>query len=79
MGEHEMEGVGNGGAIFEPIQIETADAVERGGLGGAQRDGDHNVASALPDFVASLPGSASAGRAVKHASADRSELIRSAS
>jgi hypothetical protein len=56
VGKEEMDGVGDGGPIFQPIEINAAEAVQRVDFLLRQTDGDHELAIALAAAIAALPG-----------------------
>jgi hypothetical protein len=56
-----MQGGGDGRAVFELIEIETAHPVQRRGLGLAQGHGDDDLALALAGFVTTLAGGGGRG------------------
>jgi hypothetical protein len=60
-----MHGGGEGGPIFQPIEVNAAKAVERVDFLGSKLDGHHQASVALTLAVAAL-ASGVGGRALKH-------------
>jgi len=56
VGEQKVDGVGDGAAVFELVEVEAVQAAELVSFLPRQPDGDHDLVVALATTVAALPG-----------------------